>query len=194
MSIRQNLENRKFGKLLVLSRKNGKWRCKCDCGKITYVNDSWGLTSGHKRSCGCLSRPHGRHGEKAYKIWKNMRSRCLSPSSSGYHKYGARGITVCEQWSDFNKFIEDMGEIPSDDYSIDRIDPNGNYEPQNCRWIPLSEQRWNKRTSRKITYNGQTKNLNQWAKELNIKRETLKSRLDKGFDDEATLSSIIKHL
>ena len=95
----------------------------------------------------------------------------------GYHNYGGRGIKVCERWLKFENFLVDMGEKPNGKYSIERIDNNGNYEPDNCKWLLLSKQHINKRNNRLISYNGKTQTLSEWAKEFNINPQTLRNRI-----------------
>lgn len=117
-----------------------------------------------------------------------MRARCSSPKANNYHLYGARGITVCKRWMSFKNFLEDMGERPTRQHSIDRIDNNGNYEPSNCRWATKAMQANNRRTNRKITWNGVTKNATEWAKDLGIRQKTLFHRMDRGNSLEKVFS------
>lgn len=144
-----------FGRLLVLERagsgKGGKaqWRCRCDCGTEKVVSGDQ-LRSGKTASCGCRrndSGPlasgfkHGGAGTTEYEIWSSMKKRCQNPNCRVYPRYGGRGITVCERWSNsFEAFYEDMGPRPSKRHSIDRINNDGNYEPGNCRWATQKEQ------------------------------------------------------
>lgn len=153
-----NLVGQKFGRLLVYEKGISVrgiqfWQCECECGTRTKVRTG-SLRSGRTQTCGCgirdaVVRRNSKHGRSKsgveYETWKRIRQRCYNPNNQDYIYYGARGICVCSRWDDFQNFIADMGPRPSPRHSIDRIDVNGNYEPQNCRWATSEIQRRNRR-------------------------------------------------
>lgn len=193
-----DLSGERFGMLLVVDKAylrtspNGKtdmlWHCKCDCGNEKDVLERSLIYAGTK-SCGCLQRQHiqelrRRHGEtgtRLYQAWENMRARCNRKSSREYENYGGRGIRVCDEWQNnyesFRDWALDNGY--SDNLTLDRKNVNGNYCPENCRWISNQLQQYNKRTNRNISFNGKTQTITQWAKEYKIPVKTLQGRLDK---------------
>ena len=145
MPIKKDIVGKTFGKLTVLDEYekilNGtKWKCKCDCGNEVYVYRGK-LTTGHTKSCGCLNRTlQGRSNHRLYKIWWSMKERCYSPNNNNYPKYGAKGVTICNEWMDFDTFYTwAMTNGYKDSLTIDRVNSKGNYEPENCRWITLAE-------------------------------------------------------
>lgn len=202
--VQDNL-GKKFNKLLLIGdtgRKDNYHKTiakfKCDCGaEIERVLSL--VKSGKIKSCGCLSETnkknntfglkHGKSNSRIYKIYKGILTRCYNKNAESYVNYGGRGIKVCDEWlNNFEYFYEwskDNGY--SKGLTIDRIDNNGDYEPSNCRWVTTEVQNNNKRTNRYITYKGKTQTLGQWSKELNIPRDTLSYRLDKGWDIEQIL-------
>ncbi len=123
-----------------------------------------------------------------YRAWRNMRQRCNNKNVPNYYRYGGRGITVCQQWDTFETFLEDMGLRPSAKHSIDRRDNNGNYEPSNCYWATREQQENNKESTILLTHNGRTLSLAQWAKELGMSYDHIRSRYRYGWD----IASIIK--
>lgn len=163
--------------------------CECGCGqftKVIYQTDAAvGATKGEYRR---FVRGHHRRnrgakitGTRTYQSWIQMRARCLRPSHHAYDSYGGRGITICERWDSFENFLADMGERPPDT-SLDRIDTNGNYCPENCRWASPLVQQSNRRNARQITYDGRTQHVAAWAREFGISDPTLRARLDGGWE------------
>jgi hypothetical protein len=156
------------------------------------------LKTGITKSCGCLkkeNRPGLTHGlsKKAgiYKSWLGLKERCLNTKNHAYSLYGGRGITVCERWMKFENFLEDMGH-PIKGQSIDRIDNNGNYEPNNCRWATQSEQNNNYRRNKLLTYDGKTKNMNQWSISKGWNPRTVQNRIKNGWSIEKALTQPVK--
>lgn len=153
-----NLIGQKFGHLTVrefvgIKKHAARWLCACDCG-LSVIATTNNLRSGNTKSCGCLKRDrtiemghaNAKHGEshghrtRLYTIWCGMRQRCNNPHHHAASLYGGKGVRVCEEWQDYSKFKE-WAEANgyADNLCIDRINSNGNYEPQNCRWITASE-------------------------------------------------------
>lgn len=201
MSKLESLIGRKFGKLTVSGfhgrvKKRTYWECICDCGSKCLAMSSK-LKDGLKTHCGCVKRvphnkSHGRSRTPMHNVWWGMIERCESPYNKNYSNYGGRGIRVCDRWlgkEGFINFLKDMGERPSDKYSIERIDNNGNYEPSNCKWDVLEVQANNKRTSRFISFNGKTQTLAQWSKEKKFPPALLTKRLKRGWTIEKALNT-----
>lgn len=159
------------------------WKCICDCGKEKKVRDL-SLRRDESKSCGCfqleISVTHGVSKSSTYKSWEMMRQRCLNKNYDRYSDYGGRGIKICDRWLDFNNFLNDMGEKPAG-LSLDRIDVNGNYEPSNCKWSTMKEQNRNRRYNNLISFNGETRCLQEWCELFSIKEGTLRSRLKNGW-------------
>lgn len=124
-----------------------------------------------------MTRTHGMHGTLVYKRWLLMKSRCLNPHNKEWARYGGRGITFCPEWLKFEEFFAYMGHPPTVQHWLDRIDSNRNYEPGNVRWATIQEQASNKRSTRHLTYKGETMTMKQWAARLGINYATLFSRL-----------------
>lgn len=159
----ETIVGQSFGRLTVLRRSEKisvgaiLWDCACTCGNKTLVKGC-NLMSGNTKSCGCLgTESRIRHNETAggnrspeYDCWIGIKTRCYDKNHSNFKNYGARGIKVCKRWLDsYSNFLSDMGRKPSSNYSIDRIDNDGNYAPSNCRWATRSEQNFNKRNNKK---------------------------------------------
>lgn len=194
-----NYLGQKFGRLTVVAfgeRKtnNGAscvtWDCKCDCGNMAYGKLPKNVKSGEVRSCGCLKaeqnsrnladkrRTHGKSNTRLYGIWEHMRSRCNLPTEPAYPKYGGRGIRVCEEWEDFQKFYEwAMANGYTDGLTIERVDVNGNYEPSNCTWIPLGKQAWNKRETIRVEVDGEIVPLKEACRRLGLPYKAVHLRI-----------------
>jgi hypothetical protein len=155
-----DLTGEQFGRWTVIKcvgRRHGGalYLCRCECGNEKEV-PSGTLRAGQSQSCGCWKRERGivantKHGRSSrgprsaeYRSWCAMKRRCDNPSTNGYENYGGRGIVYCERWASFENFLADMGERPPG-HSLDRIDVNGNYTPENCRWATAKEQQWGRR-------------------------------------------------
>lgn len=189
----KNLIGLTFGKLTVISLMPGKgrkhWYCKCSCSNFKSIT-SFSLTSGATRSCGCLrkekakqqgylNRTHGRKKHPLYSTWHHMHMRCYNKANRSYKDYGARGITICKRWHNIENFINDMGERPKNQ-SIDRIDNNGNYCPENCKWSTHREQAQNKRSTRYI----EEICCAEWARIHGFNRHTVNWRIVNGWTIE----------
>ena len=189
----------KIGRLTLLSNEIiGKYRkgtYLCDCGNIV-LKDFYHVKNGLTKSCGCLIKEvsgnryktHGMSKTNEFAIWQGMIARCYNKNNNKYHRYGGRGIKVCERWlHNFEKFLEDMGKRPSLKHSIERINNDGNYEPSNCRWdIPFAQSRNNSR-NHWIEYNGEKMILQDWADKLGFSQSYM-SKLIKNM----TIDEIIK--
>lgn len=132
-------------------------------------------------------RSHGLSNTREYKIWKGIRKRCLNPKAPHFNRYGGRGITICERWSKFENFIQDMGMAPSSSHSIDRMNNDGNYCPENCRWATAEQQIRNSTKAKKVTHKGITKCITEWAIEFGIDPGLMMERLRRGFSFEEAI-------
>lgn len=202
-----NITGQRFGRLTVLSfshmnkGRRAVWNCECDCGAQCQVEGTK-LATGRTKSCGCLRPDAARennstHGHSTHYLWNTyakMIARCYTPSDKSYKRYGARGITVCERWREsFVNFLADMGDRP-DGCSIDRIDNDGPYAPENCRWATLSQQNSNTRQNHNLTYDGETLTIAQWSLRLGISQHTIRNRLRYGWSVERTLTEPVSPL
>ena len=200
----KDLTGQKFGRLTVLSldhkeqaylsngKKNGFkyfYLCQCNCGIKKVIVDC-SLLSGSTRSCGCLvtennvignkAKTHGKTHTRLYKIWSKIKERCYNPKDIRYKNYGGRGITICNEWLNFEPFYEwAINNGYHDNLTIDRINVNGNYEPANCRWVTNKTQARNKTTNKLYTYKNETHCITEWAEITNISESKLRQRLCK---------------
>lgn len=190
---------KKFGKLTVLEeadqRKDRRivYKCKCDCGNVSYVIGK-NLRNGTTKSCGCLrhesyNTKHGKRNTTLYGVWCGMRYRCTNKNRFDYKDYGGRGIKVCDEWrNDFQTFYDwAMLNGYKKGLEVDRINVDGNYEPNNCRLITHSDNCNNKRNNVYLTYNGNTRTMTRWAEKLNIPYSTIKHRHYSGWSDKECL-------
>lgn len=125
-----------------------------------------------------MYKTHGMSKSSAYGSWENMRARCLNPNSPAYQLYGGRGVTICDRWSDFAAFLADMGDRPAG-ATLDRIDVDGNYEPDNCRWATPRQQALNTRRNVRWTHGGETLTISEWADRLGVNKTTLRMRVSR---------------
>lgn len=186
---KKNLIGMRFGRTVVQAfshffRDRSCWACLCDCGN-THVAMAQSLKGGHTKSCGCLhteivsqkgrNARHGKTKTREHAAWVDMRRRCYSKTRPAFKNYGGRGITICQQWNSFEQFLDDMGTCPAG-MELERIDVNGNYEPDNCRWATIQEQANNKRNNRIIPFGGQLMTVAEYAREIGIKYHTAYAR------------------
>lgn len=198
-----DLTNQRFGRLVAIEivgfnkRNRPIWRCKCDCGNYyEVIADS--LRSGNTTSCGCYhkelvsklgkrtiqyntKRTHGKSRTRLHHIWKHMRQRCINPNDKDYGDYGERGITLCDEWfNDFESFYNwAMENGYEENLTIDRINVDEGYSPDNCRWVTWKEQQRNKRNNYYVDYNGEKISISELAEKIGIKYTTLYQRLEK---------------
>jgi len=170
---------------------NPIWICNCNCGNTTIVPTN-NLTSGKTKSCGCYNREkrtkHGKTRTPTYRVWESMKRRCYVKKARNYYLYGGRGIIVCSEWVDsFETFLKDMGER-LEGTTLDRINPNGNYEKTNCRWATNEEQSNNKRSSVTIDYLGEVNTIKYFSQKYNIPYSTLWRQLRKNMIAEETIT------
>lgn len=175
-----------------------RWNCRCDCGTERIVAQR--MLKKQSRSCGCLKREklsarmkiqattHGEAGRRngtetiEYQIWTSMKNRCLNPNDPAFRNYGARGITICEEWQkSYRAFLRDVGRRPTPSHSIDRIDNDGPYAAGNVRWATPFEQGQNKRNNHILTYGGISQTLACWARSSGIHHTTIIYRLKAGW-------------
>lgn len=193
--------------VIAIDEANRRALCRCACGNESSprFND---LKGGNTRSCGCLIRDktsartlkHGMTGAPEYWAWIDMRRRCYDPKNKGFVHYGSRGIEVCLRWREsFANFLSDVGPRPKKigsgrEYSIERLNNDGNYEPGNCKWATAQEQNRNKRGAlTMITARGKTQCIADWGREIGIKPHTISKRLQAGATDEEAVGPLKRH-
>lgn len=195
-----DLVGKRFERLTVIKRienRNGHpwWLCLCECGNFKEVSSN-NLRNGSTKSCGCLKEEgnnlkHGKCHDRIYDIYKAMIIRCEKEYSSGYKYYGERGISVCQEWKDsFQAFYDwSINNGYKENLTIDRIDTNGNYCPENCRWISMKEQNYNRRTSHKFEIDGVIYGMRELSSKIGISEQLIQSRLDHGWTLDEILNT-----
>ncbi len=206
-----NLTGKKIGRLNITGRSGRSkygyvyWKAVCDCGK-PYEALSRDLLQGHTRSCGCLKHDstvarNFKHGSatrssriREYRIWAGAKNRCHNVNNECYSDYGERGIVMCSRWREsFADFLNDMGSAPSAKHSLDRIDNNGPYSPENCRWATQTQQANNARSNVRLEHNGEVRNLTEWARLLGMTPSGLAQRIRRGWNKERLFSPAMSH-
>lgn len=187
-----------YGSLTVVSRADNtphgksRWVCVCSCGK-QIVAQSDNLQTGRTMSCGHTSYVHGKSNSPAYASWDAMKRRCYDPKHPSFKWYGGSGITVCDEWKEsFDQFLLDMGERP-DGRSLDRIDYNKGYAPDNCRWATQDQQANNTRSNVVICHNGEKRTATQWSILLGGCRQLVSNRINHGWSTTEAVSIPIGH-
>lgn len=211
---RRDLEGQKFNRLTAIRpdvNRHGRtyWICRCECGKEKSISTTC-LSREKTQSCGCAlvdflksrathratcvgSAGH-RNRTPEYSAWSSLKNRCRSPQSKYYDRYGGRGIHICDRWAEsFADFLADMGPRPSPEHSIDRIDNDGNYEPDNCRWATRKEQTRNRRSNRLLLAFGQSLTIAEWAERNGVRPPAIRQRLRIGWSNEDAVSIPSRH-
>jgi hypothetical protein len=194
----------RYGRWTMLSQPQrvgaylvSQFECECGTKKVVLLKN---IVNGSSTSCGCYNRSirrpgrvtHNKSYTRSYRVYHGMIDRCYNRKNPAYDRYGGRGITVCERWlTAFEHFFEDMGERPTD-LSLERVENDAGYSPDNCRWATLSEQARNKRNNNLIRWQGKTQTLAQWAEETGIPRDTICARLKKGMTTHAALTTPLR--
>lgn len=208
----EDLVGQKYGRLTVVERapnhvaKSGvesiAWKCVCECGNETVVN-SRDLKTGNTKSCGCLkadwikeNTKHGMHDSRLYHVWEGIKNRCCNENSGMYKNYGARGIKICKEWAEdflsFYSWAMSNGYDESASFgecTLDRIDNNGDYSPENCRFVSVKEQARNTRRNKMVSYNNETKCLSEWCEEFNLNYKRTLYRINKGLSLKEIIDS-----
>lgn len=203
-----DLIGQKFGRLTPIKYmskdkwSHNLWLCRCDCEKEAVVIEN-NLKNGNTKSCGCLNKEmvmersttHGHSSggklSKTYISWENMKARCNNPKDRAYKDYGGRDIMVCERWKSFENFFEDVGEIP-EGLTLDRIDNNKGYYPDNWKFSTMKEQTRNKRSNIMVPYNGDELCLTDYCKIKNLNYKTINMRINRGWSIEKALMTPLR--
>lgn len=204
-----DLTGKVFGRLTAMRRSGTSdgcavWECHCHCGRVLHVG-SRSLASGRTKSCGCLQREkasfvgknnalHGKSKTKEHRTWAGIKTRCTNKNCKYYHRYGGRGIKMCDRWEQsFEAFLADVGPAPSLLHSIDRFpDNDGNYEPGNCRWVLCAEQQRNRSTNKIIEFQGRRLCVVEWSELTGINSQTIYRRLKMGWSVDRALTKPVQ--
>lgn len=201
-----DLTNREFNRLKVIeyvgnnSRGDSLWKCQCRCGNLTEVT-AYRLTSGTTKSCGCLQKEklakrnfkHGGTYTRLYQIWHDMKERTENSNNKRWERYGGRGIKICKAWQDFKEFEKwALTNGYNDKLTIERIDNDKGYEPENCKWETVRKQNRNKSNNVIIEHKGERKTVADWAIEKGMTYDCLRYRLKRGWSIEKALETPIK--
>lgn len=200
-----DITGQRFGQWMVVKLAGRKpttrgkhrllWLCRCACGNSGYLT-SGTLRFGASKSCGCNRvevalknfRTHGKTGSPEHVSWKAMHTRCVNPNQPEWHRYGGRGIKMCDRWRKFENFLADMGQKPTPSHQLDRINTDGDYAPDNCRWATTVEQQRNKTSNHNLTFRGETKCISAWSEELSIPFRRISDRINRGWMVERALT------
>lgn len=194
----KDMKGQRFGRLIVVKLSPTfpigapTWECVCDCGKEKVVLGQ-DLRRRRVRSCGCLKiegpKTHGLTNAPEYNIWRHMRDRCLNKKNKNYHRYGGRGISICDEWIEsFEAFYRDVGARPGPGYSIDRINNDKGYNKENCKWSTKEEQANNRSTSVYYKHNGVSRTLAGWCRELKLDYSLVRCRISSGWSFERAIA------
>lgn len=202
----KDMTNYKFNGCTVLKRaknkgKNVCWLCVCKCGN-EFIVRATDIRTGNTKSCGCLNkklagdraRKHGNRDSRLYTIWNNMKARCLNPNSTSFKNYGDKGINICDEWVDsFESFYNwAIQNNYTDELTLDRIDSNGNYNPDNCRWSTMKKQQNNRGNNNILVYEGIEHTVAEWSKITGIPYDTLWKRIKEGWSIEKALTQPLR--
>lgn len=197
---KRDVTGQRFGKLVAIRFDHNKvfssgnrtemWLCKCDCGNNAIIKKSHlGVKT---NSCGCISRTHGESKEKFYFLWQAVLRRCRNSHAKEYKYYGGRGIKVCKRWLSYENFCADMRVGYREGLQIDRIDNDGNYEPENCRWVTPKQNSRNRSNNRILEFNGQIMCKSAWSEKLGLRLKIIDKRLRLGWPVSRVLTEPVR--
>lgn len=201
----KDITGQRFHKLVAI-KQNGRsscgkvlWLCQCDCGNTTTVQGVL-LRNGSTKSCGCLvsekitkrNTTHGMTCSREYHSWKSMKGRCINKNDPAYRRYGGRGISVCDRWvNSFENFVHDMGSRPKQ-RTLDRINNEGDYSPENCRWASRKQQNDNRRGTTLIEHGGAVRSCSDWSRRLGGRTNLVADRLASGWSEEKAVTTPLR--